>query len=1050
MSSPVYFACGTTQMPAVLSPRLRIETLDGQTGARFRPIVIGFAMTQVDTSGVDSDLFFSLGLATVGRQFSYGMFHDTGLTTTAVYRRGVSSSVAQGLENTEVLGEVAVHEIHPDGFSLQWMKIVGPDSFFKNVLVTWWAIGGDGVDNADLSLHAQPSSPSQVFYDLGYSPDAVILLGKSGAWDASPANATVSHCLGMIGGGSQAYSSTYHGTGVSPSVNKRRQRTDNCFGLASSGGVSSEASWVRNDRTGITLNWTAVDGSEFLLLAIRGPQCAVVASDGRTSNGTRTVTAGFSPAGLLASSFGAASTTSTVAHARRSFGAASASASGWAAGYSDNDAVNPTVSQHSIRTDRIFIALSDGAGAGFETALTSVDSSGVTVTDSNTDATARQQLFLFFGQPRSSSPPSAFDSFAEATEKEVVVIAEADPALHAQGWTVDGTYTNCYKYTVSRLAHTDVVPGGVYRRVVGVRVDTSDYTEVATTTLCNATPRSWYWDEATGEVYVYTSTGADPDTFTAVQVLVRFYFGTKGLVLNRVDGSTDTGVYYHPRLTNSLPNVSSVIEDMLFGNKDTSSGSVSFTNGDGLWNTLIANYLWRNKSIRFYVGGSYGSVDLLRSEYQPFTSMIVRDISATEVSAELTLAPVQRLTDVEIPPTPIFESEFPRLGEGVRGTRKWVGWGRSTIRPDLVDTNGVWLFTDPAFMTASAVHNVYLVTKSGNERILLATTAYTVDLGTGTLTISGVDLEAYDVEMDLSGPVDDAGLLIDTPAAVAKDMLKRFAGLVEQDFDSGQFRACDEDWDAKVSVWLKEPRSVASLLATSETDQPSLERSAFLRVYQTLSGEWTASLYDPSYRTSGLVSLRKQDISEWRALPRVEEAICGARVHFNRDLFSGEWDVVEVESLEQRYLQDTRDKLDIHTFLVDSWRAELIGRRAAAILYSNPLVFEFAERGSLLAASQAGEKILVTFSPAPTKDGALSDTIVELVRLTKSSLLAVSGELFLSGFGDRIGLVAPAALSTLDYSAATDTERKSYGWVSDANGDIVVGDATTRNKSIVY
>src|SRR6185295_1848662 len=117
--------------------------------------------------------------------------------------------------------------------------------------------------------------------------------------------------------------------------------------------------------------------------------------------------------------------------------------------------------------------------------------------------------------------------------------------------------------------------------------------------------------------------------------------------------------------------------------------------------------------------GKYASAQLDRPDFVSVATMLVEDVAADEEAATVRLSPLPRLLDAEIPPTPFIRSDYPNLGDGVSGTRKWLGWGRSTIKPDLTDTsaNGVWTVADAAYQQLFAVHDVVAIAKSGGARV---------------------------------------------------------------------------------------------------------------------------------------------------------------------------------------------------------------------------------------------------------------------------------------------------------------------------------------------
>ena len=651
--------------------------------------------------------------------------------------------------------------------------------------------------------------------------------------------------------------------------------------------------------------------------------------------------------------------------------------------------------------------------------------------------------------------PSFADLLA-ASERRPVVLCEMTPSLVLGGFTaVGGAAPNTYQISLPRAILQSSFQGGIYRRCVGVRENNTDLTERASLAQVDANASSWYWDESAELLYVRTSSGADPDTFTAYQAFVTFYFSDTGITLNRTDGNPSTGVYHQPWLIGGAPKLTSEVEDLLFGVKLSQTGDVAFSNAHGFWNTLIArnsDYVWKNKKARFYLGGEYNGQSLLRSEYQPLVTMLIEDVSADELECRFTLKPLAKRLERQVPVTPFFTSTYPNLGDGVEGTKKWIGYGRATIRPDLTDTTvsqGKWTIADAAYQTLFAVHAAYAVHKTTGARTTLTVTVdYTVDLAACTLTVVNAtyNFANYYIEVDVTGKPDGAGSYYKTFGTIVKDLLQTFAGEIAADLDTASFTQADIDAPQELSVWLKNPRSLASILATDELGQPSLERSVMGTVQQTLEGKWTVSIFDPGYDSATVTRLRREDFAKFLPEPKLESVFSTTNVYYDKDHSTGNWPVAQATDARVQYLSETQDFVDIYTFLRSSSDALTLAQRFQFIAGGVSLEVEFEERGAKLAAHRAGQKVLVTYGPAPDATGVFTEKAFELVRLDKnfSPVVTIAGRLGdLRGIAGMLGHWVDSAAP--DWSAANASERANSGFWSDASGFVDPADGSTRD-----
>ena len=652
----------------------------------------------------------------------------------------------------------------------------------------------------------------------------------------------------------------------------------------------------------------------------------------------------------------------------------------------------------------------------------------------------------------------SFADFLTAPDRDEHALVVMAPRQILEAFTLTAAQTNTYEVAQATHVGTAIV-GGLYRRVVGVRENGTNLTEQTSIATVEANASSWWWDEANATLYVHSSTGSDPDTFTTYQAIVEFYFSTKPIVLNRTDGDDDTGIYHHPWVLSGLPQLTERDDDALFGAKVTTGTRLALVNGSGWWDTILAHdgdYRWKHAPVCFLLGGSYrnGATVLLRSEYDEMVTMLVEDVTATEESAAFELKPLAARLTEQIPVTPYFASTYPNLGEGVSGKKKWIGYGRTIMPPDLTDTSshGVYTLADAAFQTLDAVASVWAVKKDTGVRTLLTlTTHYTVDLTACTVTIvtATYKWEDYTIEVDVTGKPDSGSSYLKTFGEIARDILETFVGVRTADIDTAAFSAADTDATQEISLWVKKERSIASILSTAQDGFPALERSVQGLVYQTPAGQWTADIWSPSYDPALLPTLRKSQFSVFQPEPKLESVFATVQVYYNQNHATGAWSVEEVTNAAAEYEHDTTRTLSVYTFLRDSSDAQTLAGRLQAMYGGLSLDVEFEEVGVTLAAKRVRDRVMVDYDPAPVAAGLMDGAPFELVRLDRllEPTLTVRGRLQnLRGIGQFVGTWMDSSAPV--YASATEQERAASGFWSDSNGDVVPGDVSTRNISV--
>ena len=664
---------------------------------------------------------------------------------------------------------------------------------------------------------------------------------------------------------------------------------------------------------------------------------------------------------------------------------------------------------------------------------------------------------------------ASFADFLIAADRNEVVLVELTPRFTLGGFTVVGGNPHTYSLTMLRFVATTSVTGGLYRRVVGVRENSTDLTAQTSIATVDANASSWWWDEANEILYVHSSTGANPDTFSAYQAHVRFYVASRAIVLDETDGDPGTGLFYQPWLLGELPALTERDDEAIFGAKITAGGVLRLANGHGAWHAIVAHngaYHWTNAPICALFGGSYAAdtQTLTRAQYREIFTVEVEDITSDEEALEAEIKPLVRRTTGQIPKTPFFASSFPNAGDGVIGTKKWIGYGRTTMRPDLTDTsgNGVYTVADSAFQDLRAVHSVTAIrVDTGATTRLTLTTDYTVNLTACTITIVNATFihTAYLIECDVTGKNDTArGVAIDTFGAIVRDLITTHLGFAQADLDVAVFGAggaaalpIDTDAPEPHSLWIKSARTIASILATAAEDFASMERGVLGLVFQTLDGKWTADIWDPNFNPTGLDVFRKEEFAVFKPQPKLESGFSIVNCHYNYNHSTQQWAIEQASDTRLQHLLATTDRLDLYTFLRDSGDAQRLAQRQLFMAGGIGLQVEFEERGVRLATARPRTRVIVNYTPGPDSTGGFVDRVFEVTELTRSFLptLQVNGVLGdMRGIGEHIGQWTAAGAPNWDSS--TDAAKAFSGYWADASGFVDPADAATKDISRWY
>lgn len=526
----------------------------------------------------------------------------------------------------------------------------------------------------------------------------------------------------------------------------------------------------------------------------------------------------------------------------------------------------------------------------------------------------------------------------------------------------------------------------------------------------------------------------------------------------------DNGVYYHPWITGDLPVSRERAASDLYGVHATSGGELRLTNPDAVWYRLTAidsGWNWKNKIVRILLGGRVRETALPRSLYASMRTLLIEDVACDDSLVTFALKPFNRLLEQTVPRTPLFASAYPNLGDGVSGQKKWIGYGRAVIAPDLIDTTvsqGKYLVADAAYQDLDAVHNVWAVSKATAVKTLLTlTTHYTVDLVACTVTVVHVDYPYadYSLLVDATGKTDGSGNPINTAGGIIKDLLTTHVGVRESDLDIDSFTQAELDVPELLSMWLKSPRAINSIISSSEPGFPSICASALVTLRQTADGLWNIKARS-SLSETPTIALGTTDFADFRAVPNLDAVVTGVNVYFAREIApdgSGTWDVATADDERARFLlgggthKEDFDFVDLYTFLAAESDASSLAQRYLILAGGPRLHVEFKERGTKLFRSLIADTVSVTRSPAPSSVGRFVNEPLELIELEQryGPVPSVAGLLRdVRGLGG-LGWSWSSESGPVDWDAASVEERALYGFWADDDGFIDPPDPDTQD-----
>lgn len=202
--------------------------------------------------------------------------------------------------------------------------------------------------------------------------------------------------------------------------------------------------------------------------------------------------------------------------------------------------------------------------------------------------------------------------------------------IETKSWTQDGTYTNCWW-----MDHATEGEPSQVRQLLRSTSAVSTYTERATLTLCNSNASSWYYDPATGYLYVHTSGSDTPATANKYYLASSFWRRFVTAQYESPDTIVDAdGLFIAPRLRIAIPEYTQEVNEFQeVGIRETWS-AVNLANGDGLYDADLDKYIWHMCLFYLKVGAPGDAISSFTTICRGRTGSIDWDDNEVEIRTE--------------------------------------------------------------------------------------------------------------------------------------------------------------------------------------------------------------------------------------------------------------------------------------------------------------------------------------------------------------------------------------------------------------------------------
>ena len=634
---------------------------------------------------------------------------------------------------------------------------------------------------------------------------------------------------------------------------------------------------------------------------------------------------------------------------------------------------------------------------------------------------------------------AAFDALLACMNPTFVVLAEIQPAQALGPWTKVGGLTKTYSTPWSQYAATDVVTGGIYRRLDQVRQDATNLTSQTSSANVDANAGSYFFDSANSVIYVSMTDSASPETWAFVGAWFTIFSASQSV-------SFSDQPLYEPRLAESLPTLDSEKPDLLFGVTISDNGTLGLVNTDKLFDKLSRQWIWRNKLVTFKLGGTNGDtgVALAYSDYANIGAMQINTATPNDDLFTLQLDAIGSVLNQSIPPLTIADAYGYIIDVSANPNAASLPWLIGTSKDcklvyvGTAGGNDTYAVDDPALVDYDLQNTFYAVNKTtGAKTVLGFGTDWNVG-SPGSITVNSASwtYQTYEIWMD-----GDWSTLASTFGAIVTKLLTTL-GVSSSKISSANFSTLDAV-SPTLGVYLTVATQAAAVMRT-------LEQSMYAQLYVGLDGLWTCRQFDPSTSTTALVDA---DFATWQVEEDLSTALDEVLVQYDHRNASGAYFQTSQSDSSVQYGAETSDSTSLPTYLRNSADASNLASHMLFLRSVAPARITTELRGLQLMTASAGDMVAITRARGPiARTGTLDGQIFEIVKLTKvlgptPTVTAVLEDL--GGQTDRIFRLAPSGYGST-WSTASAADKAIYGFLSDDNGYLDATDILTRNGKVLW
>lgn len=637
---------------------------------------------------------------------------------------------------------------------------------------------------------------------------------------------------------------------------------------------------------------------------------------------------------------------------------------------------------------------------------------------------------------------TTFAELIAAPASEKVFLAEIRVSEQVMNWTKTVGCANVYQK--SYLTDTITLVGGttdIIRKVVdGVKQNSIAYTAKTSAAEVDANASSYWHDTTNGILYIHTSTGVAPGSFT-IMASFWLYFATKGIDLN--------GRYYEPVLAeNSIPRISQEVQSLRYGVVTVGSGGIVLTNGNGYFDQISKKYVWVNGIVKLLLGGD----SLPYSEYAALFQGRITSPNLTNLEYSLDVNSISYDLLRSLPVNGFWTSTYPYLDPAAQGKEIPLYYGiyDASQAPvvnciDMAYATDTYQFKicDTSFWPIKAISQVYVDYGDGAGWQTIAHANESLADATFTITSTAFIVGTSRVKVAFEG-YHNGGTLIEGAPEIAEDLLTTWCGLAAADLDSASFTASKTRSTCNLNVPIESTTSALTIIE-------QICRSDLAYFSDNAAGQLRYTTWMPQPGSSVSDSITSADIWDVGFEDDVPSLYWKSRVGYSFQCADQSYLYSTSSDVESKYKYGREETLTLDTYLRGSADSDSLAARMNLLTKDLLTVMDYTMSIAKINAL-VGDRVNLTFvrAPYPASGGQVGcpyEIISKEISAFPAQVTFRARDM--ATYGKNIGFWTADGVPA--WLAATEDEQRSAGYWCDGSGyadSSATPDETSKNVSL--